>query len=162
MPPGSSRGEWVSDSGRPRFFLAPRSCSRGGGGGVRTEPRLEERRSLRGGPYLHDTRRGRPVPTGGVLIRSRLCPSEKQSFLLSVPHMLQDTAESLPSPTRLPELTYSHCAGSLAEGRWGGVFCPRALAAATAATASREGRDLGVAFQAPPGVPCILHWQVGY
>ena len=77
LPPGSSRGEWVSDSGRSRFSLAPRPCSRGGGGGGggdgHTQPRLEERRSLRGGPSLHDTRRGRPVPTGGVLIRSRLC-----------------------------------------------------------------------------------------
>ena len=32
LPPGSSRGEWVSDSGRSRFSLAPRPCSRGGGG----------------------------------------------------------------------------------------------------------------------------------
>lgn len=66
---GSSRGEWVSDSRRPRFSLAPRPCSRGcGGGGVRTQPRPEERRpenrwrghcSLPGGPCLHDTRRGR-------------------------------------------------------------------------------------------------------
>ena len=74
LPPGSSRGEWASDSGRPRFSLAPRPWPRGGGGGVRTQP--EERRSLRGGAYLHDTRRGRLAtcatsPDG--LIRSRLC-----------------------------------------------------------------------------------------